>query len=98
MHRRPQVELTSGGMALEAAVAVSRQIDPEVAALAVAGLVYRARAAEPMAIAMTGDEAQERQDLLDRDLRTQLGEIDGWHDRRIRQSMPDREEDRVITS
>ena len=86
MDRGPQVELASGGMALEAAVAMRRQIDPEVAALGTVGLVDRARAAEPTAVAATGDEAQERQDLLDRDLRAQLGKVDGWHDQRIRQS------------
>ena len=96
MGGRPQVELASGGMALEAAVAMRRQIGPEVAALRTAGLVYRARATEPTAVAATGDEAQERQDLLDRDLRSQLGKVDGWHDQRIRQSRPGREEDRVI--
>ena len=96
MDGRPQVELAAGGVTLEAAVAMSRQIDPEVAALATAGLVYRARAAEPMAVAATGDEAQERQNLLDRDLRSELGKVDGWHDRRIRHLRPDREEDRVI--
>ena len=65
--RRPQVELASGGMALEAAVAMGGQIDPEVTALGMARLVDGARAAEPMAVAATWDEAQERQDLLDRD-------------------------------
>jgi hypothetical protein len=82
-------------MALEAAVTIRRQIDPDVAALAAAGLVYRARAAEPTAVVATGDEAQERQDLLDRNLRSQHGKVDGWHDQRIRQSRPGREEDRV---
>ena len=93
----PQVELASGGMALEAAVAIRRQIDPEVTALAAAGSVYRARAAEIMAIAATGDEAQECQDLPDGDLRSQLGKVDGWHDQRIQRSRTNREEDRVIT-
>jgi hypothetical protein len=65
---RPQVELASGGMALEAAVAMGRQIDPKVTALRMARLVDGARAAEPTAVAATWDEAQERQDLLDRDL------------------------------
>jgi len=68
MSCRPQVELASGGMALEAAVAVSRQIDPELTALAAAGLVDWAWATKPAAIVVRGDEAQERQDLLDRDL------------------------------
>jgi hypothetical protein len=66
--RRPEIDLTPSRMTLEAAVAMGRQIDPEVAALGAAGLVYRARAAKPTALAATGDEAQEIQDLLDRDL------------------------------
>ena len=70
MGRRPQVELASSGMALEATVTIRRQIDPEVAALGTAGLVYGARAAEPTVVVATGDEAQERQDLFDRDLRS----------------------------
>jgi hypothetical protein len=37
--RRPQVELASGGMALEAAVAMGRQIDPELTTLGATGLV-----------------------------------------------------------
>ena len=94
--RCPQVELASGGMALEAAVAIRRQIDPEVAALRTAGLVDRARATEPMAIAATGHEAQKCQDLPHGNLRSQLGKVNGWHDQRILQTRPNREEDRVI--
>ena len=64
----PQVELAAGGVALEAAVAIAYQIGPELAALAAPGLVDRARAAEPAAVTARGDEAQQRQDLLDGDL------------------------------
>jgi hypothetical protein len=54
---RPQVELASGGMALEAAVAMGRQIHPELTAFGTTGLVYGTRAAEPTTVAATGDEA-----------------------------------------
>ena len=84
MGRGPQIELASGRVALEAAVAIGRQINPEFAALGTAGLVDRTRAAEPTAVVATGDEAQERQDLLDGDLRSQHGKVDGWHGRRSR--------------
>jgi hypothetical protein len=77
--RRPQVELASGRMALEAAVALGRQIHPELTALGTTGLVYGTRAAERTAVAAAGDETQERQDLFDRDLRSQHGKVDGWH-------------------
>lgn len=70
MNRYPQVKLASGRMALEAAVTIRRQIDPEVATLGIIGLMDRARAAKRTAVAATGDEAQERQDLCDRDLRS----------------------------
>jgi hypothetical protein len=68
MGRRPEIELASGGMALEAAVAVSLQIDPELAALGMPGSMNRARTTQPTAVAATGDKAYEQQDLLDRDL------------------------------
>jgi hypothetical protein len=57
MGRRPEVELTSGGMALEAAVAVSRQIDPELAALGMLGSMYRAGTTQPTTVAAAGDKA-----------------------------------------
>ena len=82
---RPQIKLTAGGVALEAAVAIGYQIDPELAALAADGLVDRARATEPTAVAASGNEAQQRQDLVDGDLGSQLGKVDGRHDRRTRQ-------------
>lgn len=70
LNRYPQVKLAPGRMALEATVTIRCQIDPEVAALGIIGLMDRARAAKRTAVATTGDEAQESQDLFDRDLRS----------------------------
>lgn len=64
----PEVELASGGMAFEAAVAVSLQIDPELAASGVRGAMDRARTTQPSAVAATGHKAYQQQDLLDGDL------------------------------
>lgn len=92
MGRRPEVELASCRVAFEAAVAIGRQVHPEVTALGMAGLVDRARAAEPLVITATGYEAQERQDLPDRDLGSQQGKVNGWHGHGVRYSKPNREE------
>ena len=78
--RRPQVKLASGRMTLETAVAMGRQIDPEHAAARLPRSVYGAGPAKPMAVAATGYEAQEGQDLLHRHLRSQLGEVNGGHE------------------
>ena len=68
MHGRPEVELTSSGMALEAAVAVSLKIDPDLAAWGTPGAMDRARTTQPPAVAATEHEAYQQQDLLDGDL------------------------------
>jgi hypothetical protein len=68
MDRRPEVELASGRMALEAAVAVSFQIGPELTASGMPAAMDRARTTQPSAVAATGHIAYEQQDLLDRDL------------------------------
>ena len=57
---RPQIELASGRVAFEAAVAMGRQINPEVAALPTAGSVYWTWATKPRAIAARGREVEER--------------------------------------
>jgi len=62
---------------------MGRQIDPQVAALSMGGSVYRTGTAEPMTVAATRDEAQECQHLFHRDLRSDLGKIDGGHDRSV---------------
>jgi hypothetical protein len=68
MDRRPEVELASGRMALEAAVAVRFQIGPELAALGMLGAMDRARTTQPSAVAATGHKAYQQQDLHDGDL------------------------------
>jgi len=62
---------------------MGQQINPQITAMRVRGSVYRARAAEPMTVAATGNEAEEGQHLFDRDLRSDLGKIDSGHDRSV---------------
>jgi hypothetical protein len=68
MDGSPQIELASGGMALEAAIAMGRQINPEVAAVGTAGLVYGTGTAKPRAVSATWGESQESQYLFHRHL------------------------------
>lgn len=100
----PQVELGSGGMAVEAAVTVAAEMDGEDSAARPGVAVDRAGATQARAAACGGNEVQQVQHLPDWDLRTNLLEVDPRHDAPGRAdhadaigSRPNREEAKVFT-
>src|SRR5208282_611355 len=75
----PQVELGSGRVAAEAAVAMTAEMDREDPALRRGVSVDRTRAAQTRTLARRGHEVQQAQHLLDSDVAANLLQIDSRH-------------------